>query len=96
MDYEKQVQAFERRMMKNPWELSRMAQVLWYRLNNLARIEGKTDGIVSVDGVMLARLMGATEKTFFTARTELEEKEFISHRPGVKASPSQYFIKQLN
>lgn len=94
MDYEKQSQAFEKDMMKNPWKLSRTAQVLWYRLNSLLKEKGKKQ-FVSIRNCQLARLMGATEKTFLPARSELENHGYLSCERGVKASPSRYFIKQL-
>lgn len=40
MNYGRQIKAFEGLLLKNPWRLSRSAQVLWYRLVNLADQQG--------------------------------------------------------
>lgn len=94
MNYAEQMRAFEEWVLRNPWRLSRSAQALWCRLNSLAdRQDGSWE--VAVEGTTLARLMGATEKTFFSARTELEDLGILKCRRGVKASPSRYELIQL-
>ena len=94
MDYTEQMRAFEEWVLRNPWRLSRSAQALWCRLNSLSdRQDGSWE--IAVEGTTLARLMGATEKTFFSARTELEDLGILKCRRGVKASPSRYELIQL-
>ena len=94
MDYIEQMRAFEEWVLRNPWRLSRSAQALWCRLNSLSdRQDGSWE--VAVEGTTLARLMGATEKTFFSARTELEDLGILKCRRGVKASPSRYELIKL-
>ena len=94
LNYSNQMRAFEGLLLKNPWRLSRSAQVLWYRLVNLADKEG---GVweIAIEGASLARLMGATEKTFLAARGELEDQGLLACERGVKASPSRYRLKKL-
>jgi|GEM_PF-1961565 len=94
MNYIAQMRAFEGLLLKNPWRLSRSAQTLWCRLNSLADRQGGTWEI-TIEGAALARLMGATEKTFLSARKELENQGLLNCRRGVKASPSRYKIKRL-
>ena len=94
MNYTAQMRAFEGMVLKNPWRLSRSAQALWCRLNSLADRQGGSWEI-AVEGSTLARLMGATEKTFLAARSELEDQGFLNCRRGVKASPSRYYLKRL-
>ena len=94
MNYGRQIKAFEGLLVKNPWRLSRSAQVLWYRLVNLADQQG---GVweVAIEGPNLEHLMGASQKTFFEARAELEDQGFVEYKRGVKASPSRYKLKKL-
>lgn len=94
MNYIAQIRAFENLILKNPWCLSRSAQALWWRLNGLADRQGGA-WTIAVEGTTLARLMGATEKTFLAARTELEDQGLLSCARGVKASPSKYQLKRL-
>ena len=93
MNYTAQMRAFEGLVLKNPWCLSRSAQTLWCRLNGLADRQGSWE--IAIEGATLARLMGATEKTFLAARMELEDQGFVNCRRGVKASPSRYYLKRL-
>lgn len=92
--YQKQAEAFEEKMINDPWRLSRTAQVLWHRLNSMTKKSGK-NGTIQVSGSELTRAMGSTEKTFLAARDELEEKNFIVCHRGVKAAPSKYVMTQL-
>ncbi len=93
MDYDKQIRAFEVLMSRNPWRLSRSAQVLWFRINSLADRQGVWE--VSIERSILARLIGATEKTFLAARGELEDQGLLTCERGIKSSPSKYKIKKL-
>ena len=94
MNYGAQMRAFEGLHFKNPWRLSRSAQALWCRLTSLADRQG---GVweIAIEGASLARLMGATEKTFLAARGELEDQGLLACERGVKASPSRYRLKKL-
>ena len=94
MNYGAQMRAFEGLLLKNPWRLSRSAQALWCRLTSLADRQG---GVweIAIEGASLARLMGATEKTFLAARAELEDQGLLECERGVKASPSRYRLKNL-
>ena len=94
LNYSNQMRAFEGLLMKNPWRLSRSAQVLWSRLTSLADRQGGVWRIV-IEGASLARLMGATEKTFLAARAELEDQGLLQCERGLKASPSRYTLKRL-
>lgn len=89
MNYEKQIRAFEDIISKDPLKLTRSAQVLWYRLVNYPRFP------VEVKSAVLIRLMGATDKTFFTAQKELIDQGFITYEAGTKGKPSKYKIKRL-
>ena len=94
IDYTKQVIAFEKLMLEKPRRLSRSSQIMWHRLMSiLNRQEQKK--IVQIGGFELANLMGATEKTFLSARSLLEREGFIEYKRGVKASPSRYKLKKL-
>ena len=92
-NYAEQIRAFEGLLLKNPWRLSRSAQALWNRLASL--IDRQQAESVLVEGTTLARLMGATEKTFLAARAELEDQGLITCERGVKARPSRYTMKIL-
>ena len=94
LNYSNQMRAFEALLLKNPWRLSRSAQVLWNRLTSLADRQG---GVwkITIAGESLTRLMGATEKTFLAARAELEDQGLLECERGVKCSPSRYTLKRL-
>jgi hypothetical protein len=94
VNYGRQMKAFEALLVKNPWRLSRSAQVLWYRLVNLADKEG---GVweVAIEGASLARLMAASQKTFLAARNELEDQGLIELEKGTRHCLSRYKLKKL-
>jgi hypothetical protein len=94
MNYLAQVRAFERKLLKNPWALSRNAQILWYRINSWAGVEGGT-WEVSFFGMELSRMMGVTLKTFLAARDELERKGFIKVEKGARARRGKLRITNL-
>ena len=94
LNYSNQMRAFEALLLKNPWRLSRSAQVLWNRLTSLADRQG---GVwkITIAGESLTRLMGVTEKAFLAARAELEDQGLLECERGVKCSPSHYTLKRL-
>ncbi len=93
MNYLAEINAFERRMRRQP--LPATAQLLWYKLMHFANRLYWPEWF-SIDNDRLTEIMCAcSDKTIRLARELLIKESYIEYKRGVKGRPSQYHMISL-
>ena len=92
MNYLAEINAFERRMRRQP--LPATAQLLWYKLMHFANRLYWPEWFV-IDNERLAELLQSSTPTARAARDTLVREGYVQHRRGTKMHPNQYHMNSL-
>lgn len=93
MNYILEINAFERRMKRQP--LPTTAQLLWYKLMAFANRQHWPEWF-SVDNDRLTDLLGSgSDKTVRTARQQLMDAGLLIYEKGVKGKPGRYKLPSV-
>ena len=94
MNYILEINAFERRMRRQP--LPTAAQLLWYKLMAFANRQHWPEWF-TVDNERLTEILGAnSDKTVRTARQQLIDSGLLIYKKGVKGSPGRYKLTSIS
>lgn len=93
MNYILEINAFERRMKRQP--LPTTAQLLWYKLMAFANRQHWTEWF-SVDNDRLTTILGAgSDQTVRKARQQLIDAGLLIYEKGVKKKPGRYKLVSI-
>lgn len=92
MNYILEINAFERRMKRQP--LPTTAQLLWYKLMAFANRQHWPEWF-SIDNDRLGGLLNSTAGTARTARDQLVKEGYIICQRGAKGRPNRYKLVSI-
>lgn len=94
MNYLREINAFARRMRRAP--LSSNAQLLWYKLMELANVLRWPDEFQLDNKRMMEMICQKSKPISIAARKELVDDGLIVFTPGVKGKPSTYHLNSVD